>query len=278
MPAANQVKLEPVGDSGTNASFKETHQDKENGKPENSSLSSTISGNKPHINSASRADASATLRSLTTPTGSGNHGATNSGKAPRPSFLSRLIYLLVPCVSPSRAHIEESHIIIPPTPSGRTNDKDTPQKYNENKIPESTLRPLGVSSPEEDIPEKISDTQGMPATPSTPLQANVESGVDEQAPADSSPKPDLDNVLSGGVQQPGSGLDKGRAQDSNQNGVAEESEGSSFTEDDDLDDMNGMDEVDDEEDRLILNGGTGIPVGPVCLRLALIRPIQLISM
>lgn len=266
MSLANQGKLEPAGDPETNASSKETHQDKENGKPENSSLSSTLSGNKPHINPANRADASATLRSLTTPTGSGNRGATSSGKAPRPSFLSRLIYLLIPCVSPSRIHMDDSHIIIPPSPSGRANDKDTQQKYDENKNPESTLRPLGASPPEEDIPEKISDPQGISTTPPTPLQANVESGVDGQPPADSerSPKPELDSVLSGGVQHPGSGLDKSRAQDTIQNGIGEESEGSSFTEDDDLDDMNGMDEVDDEEDRLILNGGTGIPIGPVC--------------
>ena len=162
--------------------------------------------------------------------------------------------------------MDDSHIIIPPSPSGRANDKDTQQKYDENKNPESTLRPLGASPPEEDIPEKISDPQGISTTPPTPLQANVESGADGQPPADSerSAKPELDSVLSGGVQQPGSGLDKSRAQD-NQNGIGEESEGSSFTEDDDLDDMNGMDEVDDEEDRLILNGGTGIPIGPVCL-------------
>lgn len=173
--------------------------------------------------------------------------------------------------------MDDSHIIISP---GRTSDKDTPQKYDENKNPESTSRPLGASPPEEDIPEKISDPQGISAALPTPLQTNVESDVDGQPPADSerSPKPELDSVLSGGVQQPGAGLDKGRAQDSNQNGIGEESEGSSFTEDDDLDDMNGMDEVDDEEDRLILNGGTGIPVGPVCPQIALKRIIQLISM
>lgn len=263
----NQGKLEPVGDPETNASLKDTHQDKESGKPENSSLSSTLSGNKQHIKLASRPDASATLRSLATPTG-GNPSASNSGKAPRPSFLARLIYLLIPCVSPSRTHFEDSHIIIPPSPPGRANDKDTQQKYDDNKTLESTLRPAGLSAPEEGIAEKTNDPLGLPTTPPPPLQTNAETGVDEdmQQLADSErpAKPDLENVMSGGVQQPGSGLDKNRTQEPNQNGIGEESEGSSFTEDDDLDDMNGMDEVDDEEDRLILNGGTGIPIGPVC--------------
>ena len=271
-PPTNQGKPGLVGDPETNASLKDTHQDKESGKPENSSLSSTLSGNKPHIKLASRPDASATLRSLATPTGSGNPGASNSGKAPRPSFLSRLICLLIPCVSPSRTHFEDSHIIIPPSPPGRANDKDTQQKYDDNKTLESTLRPAGLPVPEEGIAEKSNDPQGLPTTPPPPLQTNAELGVDEdmQPPADSerSANPDLENVMSGGVQQPGSGLDKNRAQEPNQNGIGEESEGSSFTEDDDLDDMNGMDEVDDEEDRLILNGGTGIPIGPVCREFA----------
>ncbi|KAF8348083.1 HAD-like domain-containing protein [Amanita rubescens] len=215
-PPTNQGKPEPVGDPETNALLKDTHQDKES-------------------------DASATLRSLATPTSSGNPGAPNSGKAPRPSFLSRLIYLLIPCVSPSRTHFEDSHIIIPPSPPGRANDKDTQQKYDDNKTLESTLRPTGVDE-------------------------------DMQPPADSerSAKPDLEK------RYPGSGLDKNRAQEPNQNGIGEESEGSSFTEDDDLDDMNGMDEVDDEEDRLILNGGTGIPIGPVMAFLVpLLPPIAL---
>jgi RNA polymerase II subunit A small phosphatase-like protein len=39
----------------------------------------------------------------------------------------------------------------------------------------------------------------------------------------------------------------------------EESEGTSFTEDEDMD---GLDD-DDDEDKLIMNGGAGIPIGPV---------------
>lgn len=41
----------------------------------------------------------------------------------------------------------------------------------------------------------------------------------------------------------------------------EESEGTSFTEDEDMD---GLDDEDDE-DKLIMNGGVGIPIGPVGL-------------
>ncbi|KAK2467769.1 hypothetical protein APHAL10511_000064 [Amanita phalloides] len=271
----NQGKVELVGDPDANASLKETYQDKESGKPENSSLSSTLSGNKMHISPPTRADASTTLRSLTTSNGSGSPDASNARKAPRPSFFSRLIYLLVPCVSP-RAHLEDIQISPPP---GSTNDKDTHQKYDEVKTPIPIRRPVATSTPE-DVPEKLIDAKDTSNTSPPAVQANAEPRADDSVqPSADLERPfntDLDNVMSGGVQQPGSGaiLDRTRGgEDSNQNGVGEESEGSSFTEDDDLDDINGMDEVDDDEDRLILNGGTGIPIGPDGIPRPLLPPI-----
>jgi hypothetical protein len=57
------------------------------------------------------------------------------------------------------------------------------------------------------------------------------------------------------------------------NGVDEESDGgTSFTEDDDADVQDPLDEIEDEEDRLILNGGAGIPIGPVRTFLSLHAP------
>jgi len=43
----------------------------------------------------------------------------------------------------------------------------------------------------------------------------------------------------------------------------DESDGTSFTEEEEVEDVPGIDEAEDDEDRLILNGGAGIPIGPV---------------
>jgi RNA polymerase II subunit A small phosphatase-like protein len=52
-----------------------------------------------------------------------------------------------------------------------------------------------------------------------------------------------------------------RAQQLHESG--DESDGTSFTEDEEVEDVPGIDEVEDDEDRLILSGGAGIPIGPV---------------
>ena len=46
--------------------------------------------------------------------------------------------------------------------------------------------------------------------------------------------------------------------------MGEESDGSSsFTDEDDIEDATPLDDVEDEEERLIMQGGAGIPIGPV---------------
>ncbi|KAF8622350.1 hypothetical protein AX15_007082 [Amanita polypyramis BW_CC] len=275
MPPVNQGKTELAGEPDANVSSKEIHQDKESGKPESSSFSSTLSGNKTH-SGPTPADASTTLRSLATSNGNGNPGVRDARKAPRPSFLSRLIHLLIPCVSPSRAHLDDILVPTLPSPPGVVNE-DTPKKYEENKIPSSISQPQAASAVEPNT--TVNDPNDVLSLTPSPLQSNVEPLADDalQPLVDNelSATPDLENVMSGGVQPPGSSavLDQSRGQDSNQNGIGEESEGSSFTEDEDLDDMNGMDEVDDEEDRLVLNGGTGIPIGPDGVPRPLLPPV-----
>jgi hypothetical protein len=54
-----------------------------------------------------------------------------------------------------------------------------------------------------------------------------------------------------------------RALQAHENSSGDESDGTSFTEDEEVEDVPGIDEVEDDEDRLILSGGAGIPVGPV---------------
>jgi carboxy-terminal domain RNA polymerase II polypeptide A small phosphatase len=78
-------------------------------------------------------------------------------------------------------------------------------------------------------------------------------------------------VTSGAVQPPGSTGDgilsphhpHGRNHTVDGSLDGDESDETSFTEDEDVDDGNALDEPEDDEDRLIMNGGAGIPIGPV---------------
>jgi RNA polymerase II subunit A small phosphatase-like protein len=70
-------------------------------------------------------------------------------------------------------------------------------------------------------------------------------------------------MTSGAVQPPGS-TGEGVAHDHSRahtHDSGDESEGTSYTEDDDVDEH--IDDAEDDEDRLIMNGGAGIPIGPV---------------
>jgi RNA polymerase II subunit A small phosphatase-like protein len=79
------------------------------------------------------------------------------------------------------------------------------------------------------------------------------------------PQAETEGVTSGAVQPPGStgeeiAHDHSRAHTRDS---GDESEGTSYTEDEDVDDH--MDDAEDDEDRLIMNGGAGIPIGPVSI-------------
>jgi hypothetical protein len=54
-----------------------------------------------------------------------------------------------------------------------------------------------------------------------------------------------------------------RALQAHESSSGDESDGTSFTEDEEVEDVPGIDEAEDDEDRLILSGGAGIPIGPV---------------
>jgi RNA polymerase II subunit A small phosphatase-like protein len=71
-------------------------------------------------------------------------------------------------------------------------------------------------------------------------------------------------VTSGAVQPPGSkGDDVVHTRTHSQDSGDESDATTTFTEEDDMDEMNVIDDLEDEEERLIMNGGVGIPIGPV---------------
>jgi RNA polymerase II subunit A small phosphatase-like protein len=85
------------------------------------------------------------------------------------------------------------------------------------------------------------------------------------------PPAETEGVTSGAVQPPGSTGESvlhhnhHNKRDSAVPANDGDESDTSFTDDEDMDDINNVDEAQDEEDRLILNGGAGIPIGPVRL-------------
>jgi RNA polymerase II subunit A small phosphatase-like protein len=119
--------------------------------------------------------------------------------------------------------------------------KDTVEMVEVTPSPPQTVPALVIP------PATVADTEViLPPTPTKQLL----------------PLAETEGLTSGAVQPPGSTgqpvvhLHPPTAHDS-----AEESDGTSFTDEDDVD--VGVEDPEDEEDRLISNGGAGIPIGPV---------------
>jgi carboxy-terminal domain RNA polymerase II polypeptide A small phosphatase len=168
------------------------------------------------------------------------------------SLFSRILRVLVPCISSSSHAIEFD--------SDASKEKST-IKTDNHPPPQSPTPP--PSTQVTDVPPEISVTsppaqQIDPFVPPTPPSPTL------------LPLSETEGVTSGAVQAPGSTgdtpaqHDKSHTRDSivqtNGTGEGEESEGTSFTEDEDMD---GLDDLEDEEEKLIMDGGAGIPIGPV---------------
>ena len=192
------------------------------------------------------------------------------------SVFSRLFHVFVPCVAPSPRYHDESLENDKPTqpvtvesvpattshenekpsekpvdeappvqPNGKDHHEDGAQNSQETEPSPSPLQPI-------QIPEQIDSTVVVPPTPTRSLL----------------PQDETEGMTSGAVVPPGStGTPtethhhdhRTHTQDSEN-----ESDGStSFTEEEDLDDGSPMDDIEDDEERLILQGGAGIPIGPV---------------
>ena len=116
----------------------------------------------------------------------------------------------------------------------------------------------------------------------TPLAFSANGDADTEVlvpptPTQLLPVEETDGLTSGAVQAPGSTGEESLHNHSRRSSrnMGEESDGSSsFTDEDDIEDATPLDDVEDEEERLIMQGGAGIPIGPVsspaffcCLRI-----------
>ncbi|KIM83381.1 hypothetical protein PILCRDRAFT_69634 [Piloderma croceum F 1598] len=174
----------------------------------------------------------------------------SSSSRSKSSFLAKLVQLLLPCISHSPAHPIE----LDDRASGSTDlhkekpplkEAERPAKTNANTASSSSpLAPPGTLVIPPPLPPDAEVI--LPPTPTKRLL----------------PQSETEGVTSGAVQPPGSTGDdiahdhsRAHTRDS-----GDESEGTSYTEDEDVDDH--LDDAEDEEDRLIMNGGAGIPIGP----------------
>lgn len=193
---------------------------------------------------------SATAATATTAVTTANSDTTTTANTPpatdqpttppatsKPSFFSKLLHILVPCISPSPAiEIDLPH----------------PSKSSLTQNEKPAITPPIISNPP---PLLIPTIESPPPAESTTVETPI-----IITPTQILPDEETHGMTSGAVQPPGSTDGSTTVQKQNLPSEEEESEGTSFTEDDDQD--LHVDE-EDEEDKLILNGGAGIPIGPV---------------
>jgi hypothetical protein len=178
-----------------------------------------------------------------------------SSATARPSLLSRILHILVPCISPqSTTHtVELDSQPIPKSLQEKLESK--PTVHTDEVVRQDTAPFSPPSLPSE--PPKPTLVSPSPSRPLIPLPSDP---VEEVVPIPTThvlPEDETAGMTSGAVQLPGSKGDSPTAEKPPLTvGDGDDSEGTSYTEED-------IDEQDDDEDRLIFNGGAGIPTGPV---------------
>lgn len=206
-------------------------------------------------------------------------------KRARQSLFVKLFHVLVPCVGPSQRTRLQDELYAPgqqPKATASTSalkEKQVAKEAEELPPPPPTSgEPTPGPAPEQQ-PVQSSQPEVFTAQESTPtlkpLTIPIQAEQQEQeqeiiippTPSRSLlPPEETEGMTSGAVQPPGSTGEEsphdhihGQGRES-----GTESDGStSFTEDEDLEDQGPLDDIEDEEERLIMNGGAGIPLGPV---------------
>lgn len=205
---------------------------------------------------------------------SSNNSKAASTKSKR-SFLSKLVRVLLPCVPTSKVHEIDTGDAQPaastqgaaaqekepaPGEAGQENEKEPKTEAPEPAPATTSEAPSGQPAP----PEPLIITP--PTPPEDPAV------IVPPTPTKLLPEAETEGVTSGAVQPPGSTGEESPAR-THQHDEGDESDRTSFTEEEEGEDPNAIEEVEDEEDRLILQGGAGIPTGPDGLPRPLLPPI-----
>ncbi|KAI9060310.1 NIF-domain-containing protein [Trametes sanguinea] len=269
-------KSSPAGDE-------RAHDDNENGtaRKDKGSVESEQTGT-PTYKGSPRKDANKSV----------SDGAHTAHPRPRSrrgknkgGLLSKLFRVLVPCVGPSsRAHpidVDEKRpeAQAPPSPS-KTNDASTSALKEKQEAKEAEALPPAPQDQQQQHQQSSSEATATGAEPSASA-ADASAEIPPPLQPIEIPQTDDPNVITLPLEEtegpPGSsGGDSIRdhSRRSSRN-MADESDGStSYTEDEDLDEGTPMDDIEDEEERLIMNGGAGIPIGPDGVPRPLLPPVS----
>ncbi|KZT21376.1 NIF-domain-containing protein [Neolentinus lepideus HHB14362 ss-1] len=250
----------PALEANAQEQANETDKDKDKDK---GSATTTLTPSQAHTHSRRQATASegaqsSTIVDKTIPPKSSTNSKPASATKSKRSFLSKLVRVLLPCVPSSKVHDIEIEDIQPAAPeAGTTAQEKAPTSGEATQESEKEQKP---EAPEPAAPEStLETTPGQPAPPEplviTPPTPPADSSVIvPPTPTKLLPEAETEGVTSGAVQPPGS-------------------TGEETHEDDEGEDVNAIDEVEDEEDRLIMQGGAGIPVGPDGVPRPLLPPI-----
>lgn len=179
-----------------------------------------------------------TLNGMTSPSKKSNPDRQGRPQGTNLSFFAKLFRFIVPCITPSPA----AHPIeLFESPKPTTSQEKSPQKQLEEVQKAESSKPTADSSAQNATPPSGEYTEVVvPPTPTTPHLL---------------PPEETEGVTSGAVQPPGSKGDSPVHEKPHPIPVSENEE-SEYTDDD-------LEDPEDDEDKLIYNGGAGIPIGPV---------------
>lgn len=259
-PGATSSPAPP--DSQPRVASKDAHPSSDADKTEDGSTTPTLT---PKGTAQSRRNANGSSSSH--PTHAPVNGAekptsSSQAKTPKSSFFSKLIHILVPCLSPSKSHPIEVDAPVPVS-------TESPQKLQSEKVedpaPESTSKSVQhESSSAKDVQESVLDETGLTPVPhpvAVDLPSQDADVVVPPTPTKTLPIAETEGVTSGAVVPPGSTgtlHEKHSRSSTVPSNASTDGDESDFT-DEDIDDI--ADE--DPEELILLNGGAGIPIGPV---------------
>jgi carboxy-terminal domain RNA polymerase II polypeptide A small phosphatase len=193
-----------------------------------------------------------------------------STRSAKPSFFAKLARKLVPCTGTSRTHpldVDDKGSGISDLGSSdvlkeKQGLKDVDKESGPSHLSKATID----SSP---APSPADTSSSLPLAPSNPvtiisLSPAADSDIIIPLSKQLLPESETEGVTSGAVQPPGSTGDDILHDHSIRTHVSgNETDDTGATGDEEYEDANNMEDIEDEEDRLIRQGGAGIPIGPV---------------
>ncbi|KAI0295856.1 HAD-like domain-containing protein [Multifurca ochricompacta] len=233
---ATTTSITPSTLPSSSATFEPPADDPDREKEKDKgSLSTTLTGT--HQTPSEGAHSSTAAEQPPSPKAAAKRKAPKRQSSPRVSFISRLLHALVPCathdvVSDSTA-LREKPLTLQETPI--TNESISEQPHPSAELPSSPPPPVV-----EPALQPLTVDILVPPTPTKVIPESEPGGVTSSA-----------------VVPPGSTAEEVaqlRIQLAHDSSSGDESDGTSFTEDEEVEDVPGIDEVEDDEDRLILNG------------------------